>query len=330
MNNTYVVKEGDTLWGLSQQFLGNPFEWPRLYAYNNRPDVIRRTGKGIKNPDLIYIGQKLMLPILPGGSKPKGGFRPNPAPPQPPKLDDLVARTKVPFAIKYKLDDLPVIKSATPGFDATIKLSGSVVIKLAQKVPLTYVTNRSLEWTYKSQTDDTLSQLLSESYVSLDKKNVITFRCNMVSKSTTPNAPSTSIGVAVASDKPVPVLRGEIRYPKLSGHINGHAYTAMDVKVVIEIEPKEPTVTRRPELGFRPEPVPSGSNWRPSNEAVQEGLKWTFIAGLTLLVGTIVADFITLGGSVPDDAVTIPLALSMMGIGTVGQELPGHKPIQID
>lgn len=329
MNNTYVVKEGDTLWGLSKQFLGNPFEWPRLYAYNNRPDVIRKTGKGIKNPDLIYIGQKLMIPVLPGTPKPKRGFRPHPVPPPPPKLDDLVAQTQVPFAIKYKLDDLPIIKSATPGFEATIKLSGSVVIKLAQNVPLTYVTNRSLEMTYKSQTDDVLSQLLSESYVSLDQKNVITFRCNMVAKSTTPNAPSTSIGVAVASDKPVPVLRGEIRYPKLGGNINGHTYTAMGVKVVIEIEPKGPTVTRRPEPGFRPEPVPSRSNWRPSNEAVEEGLKWTFIAGVTLLIGTIVADFVTFGGSVADDAVTIPLALSMMGIGSVGQELPGQKPIEI-
>ena len=326
-NNIYTVKDGDTLWGLSGKFLGNPFEWPRIYAYNNRPDVVRQTGKGIKDPDLIYIGQKLMLPVAPGTPKAKPGLRPHQLPPKPKTKTPSPDRTLVPFAVKYKLDDLPVIKSMTPGFDATIKLSGNVVIKLAEMVPLSYVTNRGMESIYKSKTDQVLSQLLSETYVSLDAGNKITYRCNMVAKSRTPNAPSTTIGIEIASDKPVPVLRGEIRFPRLTGYMDNNEFVAMNVKVVIEIEPKGPVVTKRPEPGFRPQPVTSTPTI--SKEAVEEGLKWGFIAGASLLIGTIVADFLTAGGSLADDPVTIPLALSMMGIGVIAQDVPGQRAIEI-
>lgn len=326
-NNLYIVKEGDTLWGLSGRFLGNPYEWPRMYAYNNRPDIVRRTGKGIKDPDLIFRGQKLMLPVAPGAPKNKPGFRPHQVPPKPKTKTPSPEKTLVPFAIQYQLDDLPIIKSMTPGFEATIKLSGSVVIKLAEMVPLSYVTNRGMEMTFKSKTDQVLSQLLSETYVSLEAGNKITYRCNMVTKSHSPNAPSTTIGIEIASDKPVPVLRGEIRFPRLAGYLDNNEFVAMDVTAVIEIEPKGPVVTQRPEPGFRPDPVTSTPTI--SNEVVEEGLKWGFIAGATLLIGTIVADFLTAGGSLADDPVTIPLALSMMGIGVLSQDVPGQRAIEI-
>ena len=46
---TYTVKPGDTLWDISQTFLGDPFEWPELWKKN---DFIR-------NPHWIYPGQKI-------------------------------------------------------------------------------------------------------------------------------------------------------------------------------------------------------------------------------------------------------------------------------
>ncbi|MCG8471161.1 MAG: LysM peptidoglycan-binding domain-containing protein [Desulfobacterales bacterium] len=47
----YTVKKGDTLWGLSQQFSDDPFTWPALWSENDQ----------LKNPHLIYPGQKLKL-----------------------------------------------------------------------------------------------------------------------------------------------------------------------------------------------------------------------------------------------------------------------------
>jgi len=48
----YTVRRGDTLWGISSQFLRSPWRWPALWGMNL--DQIR-------NPHLIYPGQQLYL-----------------------------------------------------------------------------------------------------------------------------------------------------------------------------------------------------------------------------------------------------------------------------
>lgn len=48
----YVVKKGDTLWGLSDRFMKDPYYWPDLWATN--PDTV-------KNPHFIFPGQKLLI-----------------------------------------------------------------------------------------------------------------------------------------------------------------------------------------------------------------------------------------------------------------------------
>lgn len=51
----YSVKKGDTLWDLSQKYLKNPYNWVGLYQTN---------GEKIKNPDLIFPGQKIFIPEI--------------------------------------------------------------------------------------------------------------------------------------------------------------------------------------------------------------------------------------------------------------------------
>lgn len=48
----YLIKKGDTLWDISDSKLQDPFLWPRLWKENPQ----------IKNPDLIYPGDKLKIP----------------------------------------------------------------------------------------------------------------------------------------------------------------------------------------------------------------------------------------------------------------------------
>lgn len=48
---TYVIKRGDTLWGLSEQFLRDPAYWPDMWSKN----------QVITNPHLIYPGQKVRV-----------------------------------------------------------------------------------------------------------------------------------------------------------------------------------------------------------------------------------------------------------------------------
>ncbi|RKJ95518.1 LysM peptidoglycan-binding domain-containing protein [Alicycliphilus denitrificans] len=50
--DTYVVKRGDTLWGISGMYLQRPWRWPELWGMNLQQ---------IANPHLIYPGQTLYL-----------------------------------------------------------------------------------------------------------------------------------------------------------------------------------------------------------------------------------------------------------------------------
>ncbi|CAH2032457.1 LysM peptidoglycan-binding domain-containing protein [Trichlorobacter ammonificans] len=47
----YVIRKGDTLWGLSEQFLKDPKFWPDLWSKNRQ----------ITNPHLIYPGQRVRV-----------------------------------------------------------------------------------------------------------------------------------------------------------------------------------------------------------------------------------------------------------------------------
>ncbi|MGH8397920.1 MAG: LysM peptidoglycan-binding domain-containing protein [Gammaproteobacteria bacterium] len=53
---TYVVKKGDTLWGISSMYLQDPWRWPDIWYAN----------PAIKNPHLIYPGDELMFGYING------------------------------------------------------------------------------------------------------------------------------------------------------------------------------------------------------------------------------------------------------------------------
>jgi nucleoid DNA-binding protein len=51
----YTVKKNDTLWSISKKYLKNPYSWVGVYKTN---------GKKIKDPNLIYPGEKIFIPVI--------------------------------------------------------------------------------------------------------------------------------------------------------------------------------------------------------------------------------------------------------------------------
>lgn len=52
-NRTYTVVSGDTLWGIATRYYGNGAQYPKIYNANRNI---------ISNPNLIYPGQRLVIP----------------------------------------------------------------------------------------------------------------------------------------------------------------------------------------------------------------------------------------------------------------------------
>ena len=88
LESPYVVKKGDTLWGISRDLLDDPLLWRRLWEQN----------KFISNPNRIYPGDRLGLPgkeIAPAPAAAPSPVaeapRPEPVKPEPPKEPEKVA-----------------------------------------------------------------------------------------------------------------------------------------------------------------------------------------------------------------------------------------------
>jgi len=57
-NFEYTIVSGDTLWGISQRFLGNGLLWrDGIYNYKDNKTALRSG-----NPNLIYPGEKILIP----------------------------------------------------------------------------------------------------------------------------------------------------------------------------------------------------------------------------------------------------------------------------
>jgi len=49
----YVIKSGDTLWKVAEEFLGNGSKYPEIFEANREV---------IEDPDKIFVGQKIRIP----------------------------------------------------------------------------------------------------------------------------------------------------------------------------------------------------------------------------------------------------------------------------
>lgn len=328
MSYTYLVVKGDNLWKIAARELGGGEQWPRLWKYNNRREVVQVTGRPIPNPDLIYIGQRLLIPKVPKQVSPVTTHQVA-APHLPEAVSPTVASQQRPGAPLSKTpadktlsDRLPALQSPIafkfrfpedmrwPPVDVGVaiveaRMTGDIVLMTKQAYPVTYVTSRGeLETQITREMKTAFGKLVSDNRYIFDPiSKRVTMRSMLVIQSDTPYAPATAVGLEMSSNSPIPKLRAEIRIPKLTGSLGTFRYSAVDLKFVLEITPKPPPPGINPQPIHVPVTVPvRGTDW---SKVIGTGLVVT--AGV-IVVATIVEDFYTAGVGTGDDAASFSLA----------------------
>jgi len=308
----HVVVKGDTLWAITEKHLSDPYEWPRIWKFNNRKEIMAITGTGIPNPDLIYVGQRILIPELQFIVKMKPSQAPKKHGSNSPRrsggsLRDQLEGMNGVTALAFDLGQIPLITSVGPGYVAKISIKGSVVLKSRQGTPMVQSSMKpGVKTTRQVMAENAFTTLMSEHEIQYDAKaGTVKLGSMLVSKSTTPNLPSFASGIEMSASSPIPKLKFEIRYPKLKGYIQGFSYVAMGVKYVIELTPTAPPPPSRTPVTTAP---------TASMVAKTAGGVIIFAAGV-VIVATIVEDFMTLGAGVADDPASFAAAGGMTALG---------------
>jgi LysM repeat protein len=346
LGQRYVVVKGDNLWDIAKRHLGGGSQWPRIWRYNNRRDVKKITGRGIPNPDLIYVGQVLLIPDIPGTPKPApkdDSIVPpnlvpaqeptiNPPPPtinpphapppptpsgqQPQQIGPLerqLPTIESPISFKYRLDDIRFPPVDTPTALIEFRMTGDILLMSKKRYPALYVTSRrEIEAQVTQEMNNAFGKLIDDNRFIFDPvKRTVTVRSMLVSQIQTPYAPAigNTFGTAVGVE-----MSSNNPIPKLRAEIRTPWFQGtIGQFLYVAMEVKyviEITPKPGPPAGpgQQPAQVP-GTNWA---RVIGIGLVTTAIV---IVVATVVEDFFTAGFGVADDPASFAVAATTMARG---------------
>ncbi|MDR3435253.1 MAG: LysM domain-containing protein [Telmatospirillum sp.] len=269
------VKSGDTLWGISKHYFGQGHLWPSIYAYNNATEIVRQRGGRLVNPNLIHPGEIIFLPPLRPHMHPYALSAPAPqaavaAKPSiaigrptasPPKVNPAETIAVPDFPFRFSFPDQELYSVEGPGWRATAKLVGSVLLQRNRKVALVTYSDKGAETSAKVQANIALSQLTSEAKISFDAASgTIKFENSMTTRAGA-NGPGTKVTWSVGPDGK-PVGKASILFPTLKGRMGDYAYVSGDLRVDLEITFNDQQRTKEqtaPATQFAPAGVPQSS-----------------------------------------------------------------------
>ena len=310
LGTKYTVKKGDTLWELSNKFLGDPTKWPEIYAHNNKTFVTTVTNSKIIDPDLIFVNQTIYIPGKAKPGTPKKIVPPS-AKPKPfgtakSKAHPLIC--SVP--LQYQLDDIPTVTVVSPTHIATITYSGNLTLQSEKKCEFITITKNGFEISAKKEADLVMSKLFADTKIGWNAKTKsINFENGITLNSNSKFSPSVTVSMGMSSTTQLPVAKITIKTPVIKGKLDNHNYITSELSISVEITPTPPSAKPSPVPSAKPAPVTSSTDW-------DYLIAGTLIAGATIIiVATIVEDVVTLGVGVADDPASFAAAAAMITRG---------------
>lgn len=331
----YTVAPKDCLWNLAERFYQQPTLWPQLFAYNNRPEIIQRTGTAILDPDLILIGQKLVIPerdqLIGKGSEIKRKISEQrqvhqqrdarntthihhlrQSQPVQPGGEEPMARSQAkPLAkpavvVELGESKIPPVKGK--GFSINLSINGKLIIQGTQAVVdgLTVENLSRVKFKAKQETETAAGTLIQDAKLSFDPKaRKLTISCGLTSKSNIPNAPEVAL-VAGVNALGQPTLKGTSTHKLVKGKLPGYAFASEEVTFEVEVTLEDDT-----------------QNINVQNLADASSINWSNVLGVTgavllvagaaiFVVGTLAEDVVTLGAGVADDPASFAIAAGMV------------------
>jgi len=310
LGTKYTVKKGDTLWDLSNEFLGDPTKWPEVYEHNNKTFVTTVTNSKIVDPDLIFVNQTLYIP---GKAKPGTPKKQVPPSAKPKPFGKAKSRAKplvCSVPLQYQLNDIPTITVVSPTHIATITYSGNLTLQSDKKCEFITLTKNGFEISAKKEADLILSKLLADTKIgwnantkSLNFENGITLNAN------SKVAPSTTVSMGISPTTQLPIAKITIKTPVIKGKLDNHNYITSELSISVELTPTPPSAKPSPVPTAKPVPAPSSTDW-------DYLIAGTLIAGAAIIVvATIVEDVVTLGAGLADDPASFAAAAAMITRG---------------
>ena len=313
---THIVKAGDTLWDLSQKYLQDPKRWAEIWDYNNDAFVRlpvankMRPSAAIKNPHLIFVGQKLLVPTK--AVKNNNQLSTNASGSKSQASNKIRS-----IPVKYSVNSRAYKQVLPVGLTATVKISAEVTIQADNSYTFAELSNNELniKASIKRNNQETLDKLLSGFTLGFNSKTKqLSFESQITVNGGESYEHTWSTKVTLNPITGQPIYSVSIKFPEITGKLGRQLYVASQYQVDIEITSDDSI--RGQGAAAVPIPVASHATIAPKHQTSD----WTYaiatglvVGAVVIVVATIVEDIITVGFGFADDAVSFALAAGMLG-----------------